>query len=104
MDKNGYSPIRKPEDELVDANQAVTYEQLHALAQDMHERLTEAANILKVLTKAGWGATMMMYDIWLSPADAESAAEVKAELAKLGIDPDKLRIEDFEDDCTACRA
>lgn len=87
----------KPGQEL-DEGEAVTPEQLRALAASMHERLTDAADIVEKLTNAGWDVQMGLYDVFVSHPYITTQAQAEMKLADMGIDPEKLFIDEFEDE------
>jgi hypothetical protein len=76
----------------------VTPEQLRALADDLHARLTEAADVLEKLTAAGWDAQMTLYDVFLSHTYITTAAQAEEKLLDLGIDPKLVAIDELEDE------
>jgi hypothetical protein len=87
----------KPGQEL-DEGGDVTAEQLRALAQGLHERLRETADIVEKLTDAGWEAQMGLYDIFLSHPYITTAAQAEEKLQDLGIDPERVIIDEWEDE------
>jgi hypothetical protein len=76
----------------------VTPEQLRDLAEDLHARLTEAADVVEKLTAAGWEAQTTLYDISLSPPGVDSAAQAVQQLRALGIDPRLVDVHEREDE------
>jgi hypothetical protein len=87
----------KPGQELEEGG-AVTAEDLRQLAQDLNLRLQAAAEVVDKLTGAGWEAEMGLYDIFLSHPFLGTEAEARAQLDGLGIDPDQVHIDEFEDE------
>jgi hypothetical protein len=87
----------KPGQEL-DEGEEVTPQQLRALAEDLHARLTEAADVVEKLTAAGWEAQMTLYDISLSHPYITTAAQAEEKLLDLGIDPKLVAIDEWEDE------
>jgi hypothetical protein len=87
----------KPGHELNEGGD-VTPEELRALAEHMHGRLTEAAEIVEKLTNAGWDVQMGLYDIFISHPYITTQVQAEEKLADLGIDPEKLFIDEFEDE------
>jgi hypothetical protein len=76
----------------------VTPQQLRALAEDLHGRLTGAADALEKLTAAGWDAQMTLYDVFLSHRYITTAAQAEEKLLDLGIDPKLVAIDELEDE------
>jgi hypothetical protein len=87
----------KPGQELNEGEE-VTPEQLRALGQYLHERLDATATIVEKLTGAGWEAQMALYDIFLSHPYINTAAQAEAQLQDLGIDPEDVSIDEWEDE------
>ena len=87
----------KPGQEL-DEGEEVTPQQLRALAEDLHGRLTEAADIVEKLTAAGWEAQMTLYDVSLAHPYITTAAQAEEKLLNLGIDPKLVAIDEWEDE------
>jgi hypothetical protein len=87
----------KPGHELNEGGE-VTPEELRALAGHMHGRLTEAADIVEKLTNAGWDVQMGLYDVFISHPYITTQAQAEEKLLDLGIDPEKLYIDEFEDE------
>lgn len=87
----------KPGQELNEGGE-VTPEELRALAEHMHGRLTEAADIVEKLNNAGWDVQMGLYDVFISHRYITTQAQAEEKLADLGIDPEKLFIDEFEDE------
>jgi hypothetical protein len=87
----------KPGQEL-DEGEEVTAEQLRALGQALQERLREAADIVEKLTASGWEAQMALYDIILSHPYITTAAQAEEKLQDLGIDPERVTIDEWEDE------
>jgi hypothetical protein len=87
----------KPGQEL-DEGAPVTAEELRGLGRRLHERLDEAASIVEKLCGAGWESQMSLYDIILSHPYLNTTAEVEAKLEELGIDPQQVFIEEWEDE------
>ncbi len=76
----------------------VTPEELRALAADVHTRLLQCADIVEKLTGAGWEAQMLLYDICLSHPYITTAVQAEQKLHDLGIDPEALAIDVWEDE------
>ena len=87
----------KPGQEL-DEGEEVTAEQLRGLAQSLQERLRETADIVEKLTGAGWEAQMGLYDIFLSHPYIDTAAQAEEKIRDLGIDPERVTIDEWEDE------
>ena len=87
----------KPGQEL-DEGEEVTAAQLRALGQSLQERLQETADIVEKLTGRGWEAQMALYDVFLSHPYIDTAAQAEAQLQDLGIDPERLIIDEWEDE------
>jgi hypothetical protein len=87
----------KPGHELNEGEE-VQADQIRALAQSMHERLVQAADIVEKLTGAGWEAQMGLYDVMLYNPYVRTEADVRIRLDDLGIDPDEVSILEFEGD------
>jgi hypothetical protein len=76
----------------------VTAQQLRDLGQSLQARLQEAADVLEKLTGAGWEAQMGLYDVFLSHPYMDTAAQVEEKLEALGIDPEKVSIDEWPDE------
>ena len=87
----------KPGQEL-DEGGTVTPQELRDLARSLHDRLTEAADIVEKLTAAGWDVEMGLYDILFAHHYIETAAHAEEKLTELGIDPEKLLIDEWPDE------
>jgi hypothetical protein len=87
----------KPGQELEEGGE-VTPEQLRALGRDLQARLEEVATVVEKLTGAGWDAQMMLYDIHLSHPYINTAAAAEEKLHDLGIDPERVCIDEWEDE------
>jgi hypothetical protein len=87
----------KPGQEL-DEGEEVTAAQLRALGQSLQERLQETADIVEKLTGRGWEAQMALYDVFLSHPYISTAAQAEAQLQDLGIDPERVTIDEWEDE------
>jgi hypothetical protein len=87
----------KPGVELGEGEE-VTGEQLRQLGTDLALRLDMAAGMLDRLTAAGWQAGMTLYDVSLSHPFLHTEAEARSQLDGLGIDPDQLCLDEFEDE------
>jgi hypothetical protein len=88
---------RKPGEELNEGEE-VTGAQLRDLGRDLSERLHAAADIVDKLTATGWSAQMALYDIFLSHPYVHTEVEARSRLDSLGIDPDSVFIDEFEDE------
>jgi hypothetical protein len=87
----------KPGHELEEGSE-VTGQQLRDLGQDLAARLAEAADLVDQLTGAGWEAQLTLYDVMLSHPYVETEAEARSRLDALGIDPDRIHIDEFDDE------
>jgi hypothetical protein len=87
----------KPGHEL-NEGEPVTTEQLRALADELHERLHDTANIVEKLTGAGWEAHMALYDIHFSHPYLNTKTGVEEQFLSLGIDLDRVCIDEWEDE------
>jgi hypothetical protein len=87
----------KPGQELNEGEE-VTPDQLRALGQSLQERLTEAGDIVEKLTGTGWEAQMALYDVILSHPYFHTEAQVAEKLTELGIDPESVFIDEWEDE------
>jgi hypothetical protein len=87
----------KPGQELNEGEE-VTAEQLRALGRSLQERLEETAVIVDKLTGAGWEAQLALYDIFLSHPYISTMAQAQAQLQDLGIDPERVCLDDWEDE------
>jgi hypothetical protein len=87
----------KPGMEL-DEGSPVTPDQLRALAADMDARLRGAADAVEKLTGAGWDAQMCLYDVVLWHPYIDTAVQAEEHLHNLGLDPDRLCIDEWEDE------
>jgi hypothetical protein len=87
----------KPGVELHEGGE-VTPKELRDLADDLHARLAEAAEIVEKLTGAGWEAEMTLYDVMMSHPYVESAVQAEAILHDLGIEPGKVYVDEWEEE------
>jgi hypothetical protein len=87
----------KPGQELNEGGE-VTPEELRDLGRNLHERLDEAAAIVEKLTGAGWEAQMTLYDVFLSHPYITTAVQAEQQLQNLGIDPEHVCIDEWEDE------
>jgi hypothetical protein len=87
----------KPGQELREGED-VSPEELRALAADMQGRLTLAADVVEKLTGSGWSAHMALYDVHFTHPYINSQVQAEEHLLKLGIDPDVVFIDEFEDE------
>jgi hypothetical protein len=87
----------KPGQELNEGGE-VTAQQLRDLADDLRARLREAADIVEKLTAAGWETEMTLYDIMLSHPYVTTEVQAQAKLDDLGIDPERVHIEEWPDE------
>jgi hypothetical protein len=87
----------KPGQEL-DEGGEVTAGQLRALGLDLHERLDKAATLVEKLTAAGWEAQMALYHISLAHPYIHTATQAEEKLLDLGIDPEDIDIDEWEDE------
>src|ERR671937_2248609 len=87
----------KPGQELPEGEEG-TAQDLRALGESLQARLTEAADLVEKLTGAGWEVQMGLYDVFFSHPYIETAAQAEAKLQDLGIDPDRISIDEWEDE------
>ncbi|HXG12958.1 MAG TPA: hypothetical protein VNK04_24585 [Gemmataceae bacterium] len=87
----------KPGQELNEGGE-VTPDELRALGKDLRARLEETADLLEKLTAAGWEAQMGLYDVMLSHPYLRTASEAEAKLLDLGIDPEKVCLDEWPDE------
>ena len=87
----------KPGQELNEGG-PITPQELRDLAEHMHARLLEIADMVEKLTNAGWEAQMGLYDINLYHPYVSTEAQAAEKLEDLGIDPEKIHIDEWEDD------
>jgi hypothetical protein len=74
-------------------------QQLRDLADQLGERLRQAADALDKLAGAGWTTQLGMYDIILSRRDLATRDEAVRQLQALGLNPDDFMIlEDVEEE------
>ncbi len=76
----------------------ITPQELRDLADDLHARLKDAALTVEKLTGAGWSAQLTLYDVILSNPYVETTAHAEERLLALGIDPEKVAIDEWEDE------
>jgi hypothetical protein len=78
---------------------AVKGQQLRDLADQLGERLRQAADTLDRLTAAGWTTRLGMFDILLERRDVTTREEAVRHLEALGLKPDDFMIlEDIEEE------
>jgi hypothetical protein len=87
----------KPGHEL-NEGEPVTAGQLRDLAGELHDRLNETAAVVEKLIGAGWEAHMALYDIHFSHPFLNTKTAVEDQFLSLGIDLDKLCIDEWEDE------
>jgi hypothetical protein len=87
----------RPGQELNEGEE-VTDRQLRGLGDDLRNRLREAADVVEQLTAAGWEPQMALYDVVLSHPSISTSAQAHDELEDLGIDPEGLSIEEWDDE------
>jgi hypothetical protein len=87
----------KPGYELGEGEE-VTGEQIRNLGQDLAARLEHIGNLVDKLTGAGWEAQTGLYDVMLSHPFFRTADEARAQLDGLGIDPEHVNLDEFEDE------
>lgn len=87
----------KPGQEL-DEGGEVTAAQLRDLGTELNARLQNAADIVGKLTETGWEAEMGLYDIYLHHPYVRTEQEARMRLDELGIDPEQVFIDEFEDE------
>ncbi|MCI0465135.1 MAG: hypothetical protein L0Z62_50075 [Gemmataceae bacterium] len=76
----------------------ITADEIRALQQELFERLGRAAEIVEQMTAAGWDAQMSLYDVMLSHPYVRTEADARTRLDDLGIDPEEVHIDEFEDE------
>jgi hypothetical protein len=84
--------------EMLHEGAAVTPDELSILGDTLRGRLHEAAAIVENLAGAGWEAQMLLYQVELSHQSLATAAQVRQQLQQLGIDPERLHIEEEEEE------
>ena len=77
---------------------AVTAQQLRDLGRDLLARLDKAADIVEKLTGAGWEAQMALYHISLVHPYIHSSTQAVQKLLDLGIDPEDVDIDEWEEE------
>ena len=87
----------KPGQELNEGG-PITAEELRALGQGLQARLEEIATIVEKLTATGWEAQMGLYDINLYHPYIDTATHAEEKLRDLGIDPERVFIDEWEDE------
>jgi hypothetical protein len=65
---------------------------LRTLAEDLHARLYQAADMLDRVAAAGWTTQLAMHDVLLLHEDVQTTEEAVRRLRELGIDPEGLMI------------
>ncbi len=76
----------------------VSGEQVRQLGRELAERLDTVAGLLDKLTAAGWDAQTGLYDVMLSHPFLRTEAEARTQLDGLGIDPEEVSLDEFEDE------
>ena len=87
----------KPGQELPEGEE-VTAQDLRTVGQSLKARLDEAADMVEKLTGAGWEVQMGLYDVFFSHPYIQTATQAEAKLQDLGIDPDHISIDEWEDE------
>jgi hypothetical protein len=83
---------------LLNEGGPVTGEEVRQLGQNLASHLDGVAGILDRLTAAGWETEMALYDVMLSHPFLRTEAEVRSQLDGLGIDPEQVYIDEYEDE------
>jgi hypothetical protein len=92
-------PLFGPPGRELEEGQSVQGPRLRQLAEELADRLRQAADTLDRLTASGWGARVAMYDVLLSLPGVETQEEAARRLRALGVAPeDLLIIEEVEDE------
>lgn len=87
----------KPGQELAEGEE-VTAVQLRELGRDLEARLEHAADLVDKLTAAGWEAQMTLYDVMLAHPYITTAVQAEEKLQDLGIESDRIYIDEWEDE------
>jgi hypothetical protein len=87
----------KPGQELNEGGE-VTPAELRALGKELHARLEEAADVVEKLGNAGWEIQMGLYEIYMHHPYLTTAAAVEEQLQNLGIDPERVCIDEDPDE------
>jgi hypothetical protein len=90
----------RPQDELrsEEGGDPNPQQELRRLADDLHKRLYEAADIIEKLTANGWYVNMEMYEVTFLRSGFTTASKVRKYLEGLHIDPEIADIRECEDD------
>jgi hypothetical protein len=88
----------KPAHELNAEGEAVEPDQIRALAEELHGRLSAVAGALEKLTAAGWEGSVALYDIHLSHRYINTEADARAKVEDLGLDPELFSYLEWEDE------
>jgi hypothetical protein len=73
--------------------------QLRNLAEDLHQRLLGAAELIDRLALDGWLTQTAMFDVLLHHPEVQTQEQAVARLRALGADPDAfLIVEDVEEE------
>jgi hypothetical protein len=92
-------PLFGPPGRELEEDPAVTGGQLRELADQLHERLHKAAEMLEKLHAAGWSARVAMYDVILTRCGVQTKADAERWLGELGLAAEEfLIIEDVEEE------
>jgi hypothetical protein len=71
---------------------AVDGRKLLALADDLRDRLREAAAAVDRLAAGGWSAAAVAHDVLLLHPEVRTAEEARGRLVALGLDPEEFMI------------
>src|SRR5262249_40901504 len=82
----------------LDEGAEVTADELRALGQNLNARLQTTADMVEKLTKSGWEVQMALYDLIMSHPYVTTETEARSRLDELGIDPDLVHIEEFDEE------
>jgi hypothetical protein len=86
----------KPGEELGEG-EPLTAERLRQRAAQLQSHLQQVAAILEKLGAAGWSAATGLYDVRLTHPRVTTANQALDYLAKLGVDPDGVYIDEFDE-------
>jgi hypothetical protein len=87
----------KPKVELGEFEE-VTPQHLRDLANRLKARLDAAADAVEKLSGAGWAASVVLYDLILSPTDPTTPERAEQLLHDLGIAPGVADVEEYEEE------
>src|SRR5262245_46617397 len=87
----------KPGMELNEGEEANT-DEMRRLGDELRMRLHASADLVDKLTGAGWTAQVGLYDVMLHHEYITTAVQAEEQLHNLGIDPEGLHIDEWEDE------